>query len=134
MPANLLLLPLLGGFWFVHFCYLFKFRAQRLDGYRLLLESAFFCLLLIVPARLITYLWPRFSGLGRGAEGEWISVWHGPALSGTASLSLFLGLLSPFLVNWLHAAYLRTLSNQDWGLDEEQSNLWEAASNFLAPA
>src|SRR3954453_8329114 len=48
LPTNLLLLPLLGGFWFVHFCYLFKFRAQRLDGYRLLLESAFLGLLLIL--------------------------------------------------------------------------------------
>lgn len=134
MPTNLLLLPLLGGFWFVHFCYLFKFRAQRLDGYRLLLESAFFGLLLILPARLIAYFWPRFSALGSGAEGEWITLWHGPPLSGTASLSLLLGLISPFLVNWLHAAYLRTLSSQDWDPEEGASGLWEAASNFLAPA
>lgn len=134
MPTNLLLLPLLGGFWFVHFCYFFKFRAQRLDGYRLLLESALFGLLLIIPARLITYFWPRFSGLGRGTEAEWVRFWQGPPLSGTATLSLLIGLIAPFLVNWLYAAYLRSSSPQEWGLDDEESGLWGAAVSFLWPA
>ena len=37
MPSNLLILALLAGFCFLHRCYSFKFRAQLLDGYRLLL-------------------------------------------------------------------------------------------------
>ncbi|HEY4573564.1 MAG TPA: hypothetical protein VIJ26_06370, partial [Thermoanaerobaculia bacterium] len=106
MPTNLLLLPLLGGFWFVHFCYFFRFRAQRLDGYRLLLESAFFGLLLSVPARLITYSWPRYFEAGRSARAEW-GLWSNSSLSGTATVSLLLGLTAPFLLNWLHAAYLQ---------------------------
>ena len=38
MPNNLLLVPLLAGFWFLHRCHYFRFRAQTLDGYRLLIE------------------------------------------------------------------------------------------------
>ena len=40
MPYNLLLLPLLGGFLFFHITHYFRFGAQRLDGYRLLLQAA----------------------------------------------------------------------------------------------
>ena len=40
MPANLLILPLLAGFWFLHHCHRYRFRALHWDGYRLLLESA----------------------------------------------------------------------------------------------
>lgn len=113
MPTNLLLLPLLGGFWFVHFCYFFRFRAQRLDGYRLLLESAFFGLLLIVPARVITYYGPQYLELGRQAQSEWGRLWNAP-LSGTATLSLLLGLLAPWGINWLHATN-RQLRSREMG-------------------
>jgi hypothetical protein len=41
MPYNLLLLlPLIGGFLFVHLTHYFRFAAQRMDGYRLLFQSA----------------------------------------------------------------------------------------------
>lgn len=40
MPSNLLLLPFLAGYLFLHSFHFTKFRAQRLDGYRLLMESA----------------------------------------------------------------------------------------------
>ena len=45
MPTNLLLLPLLGGYWFIQNFHCTRFRARRLDGYRLLVESAFYGLL-----------------------------------------------------------------------------------------
>jgi hypothetical protein len=126
MPTNLLLLPLLGGFWFVHFCYFFRFRAQRLDGYRLLLESAFFGLLLIVPARLITYYGPQYLELGRQVQAEWGKLWNAP-LSGTATLSLLLGLVAPLVINWLHATNRRLQS-------EEMEGPVEPLSGFLLPA
>jgi hypothetical protein len=52
MPYNLLLLPLLGGFLFLHITHFFRFEAQRLDGYRLLLYSALCGFGLAVMARI----------------------------------------------------------------------------------
>ena len=40
MPFNLLLLPFLGGYFFIHFFYLTRFRAYQLSSYRLLIETA----------------------------------------------------------------------------------------------
>ena len=53
MPYNLLLLPLLGGFLFFHLTHFFRFAAQRLDGYRLLFQSAIAGTFLSILARLI---------------------------------------------------------------------------------
>ncbi len=39
MPSGLILVPLFAGYVFLHCCYLLRFRAQRQDGYRLLIES-----------------------------------------------------------------------------------------------
>jgi len=41
MPWNVFLLPLLGGFLFLDWCYYTRLRHQRLEGNRLLIESAF---------------------------------------------------------------------------------------------
>ncbi len=40
MPTGIVLIPLLAGYILLHICYLSRFRAQRQDGYRLLIESA----------------------------------------------------------------------------------------------
>lgn len=40
MPSNLLVLALLAGFCFIHYCDRFRFRAQLIDGYRLLLHCS----------------------------------------------------------------------------------------------
>jgi hypothetical protein len=131
MPTNLLLLPLLGGFWFVHLCYLFRFRAQRLDGYRLLLESAFFGLLLIIPARGITYYWPQYSELGRKIQIGWGHLSSSAPFSGTATVSLLLGLLAPFLINWLQATCLRLKENSLWRFLVHPG---KSVGEFLLPA
>lgn len=39
MPWNQYLLLLVGGYWFLHFVHLLRFRAQRLSGQRLLIEA-----------------------------------------------------------------------------------------------
>lgn len=90
MPYNLLLLPLLGGFLFVHLTHFFRFGAQRLDGYRLLFESAIAGICLSILARLLIL------AIGISAAGRWIAAhWFlfSPfAYSGTSAVSL---LLSP---------------------------------------
>ena len=54
MPSNLLLfLPLLGGYAFIHICYLTRYRAQSLSGYALLFEVAWSGFLSVIIVRLI---------------------------------------------------------------------------------
>jgi hypothetical protein len=75
MPYNLLLLPLIGGFLFVHLTHFFRFGAQRLDGYRLLFQSAIAGICLSAAARLIDLLIDPYA----------------PGRSGPPSLDLVLG-------------------------------------------
>jgi hypothetical protein len=97
VPANLLILPLLGGFLFVHICTLFKFRAQRLDGYRLLLYSSVAGTVLVAIARAIITI-AKIPPVGhRLAE----SVYHSTPIPylGTASVALLLGLALSYFLN-----------------------------------
>jgi hypothetical protein len=71
MPYNLLLLPLIGGFLFVHLTHFFRFGAQRLDGYRLLFQSAIAGICLSAAARLIDLL-IDLTPLGVPAHRLWI--------------------------------------------------------------
>src|ERR1035437_1580022 len=101
MPANIFLIPLLAGYLFVHISNRFRFRAQSLDGYRLLIESATAGVVLLGAARLLTLL------LGVAAPGLY-RFWHDrivpdPNLAylGTAILSFFLGISAPLIYNRL---------------------------------
>ena len=109
MPYNLLLLPLLGGFLFIHFANFFRFKAQYLDGYRLLLDSALFGFLLAVVARIIVVL------LAMTALGIWAGpIWYQFApfpFSDTGVLSLALG---PCV-----AAFLNLFIDTEQALDRE---------------
>jgi hypothetical protein len=67
MPNNLLLLPLLSGFLFLHLTHLFRFRAQRLDGYRLLMESAIAGVALVFIGRVLT------ASLQSTKMGSWLA-------------------------------------------------------------
>jgi hypothetical protein len=96
MPSNLLLLPLLGGYWFLHAFYYTRFRSQRLDGYRLLMESALVGVFLSILGRLAVLLLLCFPS----AMKAWMTV--APAsvpFLGTALGSLLLGLCTPHLLN-----------------------------------
>jgi len=93
-------LPLIAGYWFVHFCYYFHFRSQRLDGYRLLIESAIAGTFLLFLGRLITF------GVSATAFGHWFRpIWASFApvdFSGTGAATLALGMAAPIAVNrWL---------------------------------
>lgn len=102
MPTNLLVLPLLGGFCLVHIFYYFRFRSQRLEGYRLLLESAVAGTGLMALASAIVYCYdlfpPRLWLWGFWARSIWERV--SPFdYSGTAALALVLGVVLPCIGN-----------------------------------
>src|SRR4051812_48355583 len=97
MPSNLLLLlPLLGGYLFIHFCYRFYFRAQALDGHRLIFEAAVAGFTLFLPCRGLAYLLaheqPGLREAWYGAGG------HVPFLSSVA-LTLLVAPLAAYIWN-----------------------------------
>lgn len=56
MPFNLLLFPLLAGYLFLHTNRYLRWRAQTLDGNRLLLEAAKYGIAFGIAGRVVTYL------------------------------------------------------------------------------
>ena len=100
MPWNLLILPLLGGFWFLRTCNLFRFRSQYLEGYRLLMESAIATVFLTSLGRLITSLIAQVPW-GRALEDFCREALPFPFVGTTVSAFL-IGLLALFPINrWL---------------------------------
>ena len=97
MPYNLLLLPLMGGFLFLHVSHLHRYRAQRLENYRLLFESAVVGTVLLTVARFLIVV-----GTYTPAA-HWLAYWWGvysPFANGdTAAMALLLGPLSAWWLN-----------------------------------
>jgi len=56
MPWNLLILPLLGGYYILTRCHIFKFHQQRLDRQRLIFESVLLGIGLMVGTYLLRVL------------------------------------------------------------------------------
>ncbi len=100
MPYNLLLLPLLGGFWLLHRTHYFRFRAQTLDGNRLLLESALAGVVLAVVARVAVFyfnllpLWKTCCGVEYGRLRPDVPYF------GTAFVSLVIAFVTPIAANF----------------------------------
>ena len=97
MPYNLLLLPLLGGFLFVHLTHFFRFAAQRLDGYRLLFQAAIAGTLLVVCSRVLIVAFELTVG-----HFPWHAFWWRFApfpYAGTSVVSLALGPVAAAIVN-----------------------------------
>lgn len=97
MPYNLLLLPLIGGFLFVHLAHYFRFAAQRADGYRLLFQAAIAGVGLSIAGR-ITELLIALTPLGKWAEQYW-NLFSPFPYSATSAISLLLGPVFALLVN-----------------------------------
>jgi hypothetical protein len=105
MPTNLLLLRLLGGFLFFHICYYTRFRAQRLENYRLVMESA--------AAGLVLFLCSRFVIVFLGSThigwlwlaGRWLTMVAESVApfeySGTASGAFLIGVFLAIAINCL---------------------------------
>ena len=97
MPYNLLLLPLLGGFLFFFTAHLFRFGAQRLEGYKLLFQSAVAGVVLSFFARLIV-LALATTRTGVWVESRWL-LFSPFAFSATSALSMILGPLAALILN-----------------------------------
>jgi hypothetical protein len=97
MPYNLFLLPLIGGFLFVHFAHYFRFAAQRMDGYRLLFQSAIAGVALSAVARSADLL-INLSSLGPPVRKLW-NVFSPFDYSAASALSLLLGPILAILLN-----------------------------------
>ncbi|WP_157115540.1 hypothetical protein [Prosthecochloris sp. HL-130-GSB] len=102
MPANLLILPYIAGFWFISRCYLAKYRAQRHDGYRLLFYSAIAGLAFLMVPLFLEYVLFFFGLLPAGKHLEHFF----PFLSsfgiqgiGTALTATIFGIASPLPSN-----------------------------------
>src|ERR1700733_4997234 len=98
MPYNLLLLPLIGGFLFVHLAHYFRFAAQRTDGYRLLFQAAIAGVGLSIAGRVSELI------LASTPWGKWLAYyWHifSPfPYSATSAVSLLMGPFFALLVNF----------------------------------
>lgn len=139
MPSNLLLLPLLGGYWFIHSCYVLRFRAYRMDGYRLLLDSSFAGVIFAAVARASTLAIPLSSPIRlwwRGVAGD-------QAFAGTAVIAFCVAVISPYAVNLFVSWRLRRLDGTpfQWrksflGIEGRSAlgRAWNVVGMFLEPA
>ena len=114
MGLGLLLIPTLGGYWFLANLYLTRYSMLRDSGYHVLFKSAIAGCVLVVVARLIvvSLLNPYLPYVGE--------VWKSYVpfdYSGTVALSLLLGPLLPIVINRLYgaekAAQRTAISNGD---------------------
>jgi len=97
MPYNLLLLPLLGGFLFIHLAHYFRFAAQRADGYRLLFQAAIAGVGLSIAGRLAELL-IGLTPIGAPLQYYW-NMFSPFPYSETSAISLLLGPPFALLVN-----------------------------------
>jgi hypothetical protein len=97
MPYNLLLLPLLGGFLFSFTAHLFRYGAQRLEGYKLLFQSAIAGVVLSFVARLFVLAIAHI-GTGAWLEARWF-VFSPFPFSATSALSMVLGPIAALILN-----------------------------------
>jgi hypothetical protein len=124
MPTNLLILPLIAGYWFIHRTYLFKFRAQQLEGYRLLIESALVGAILLVASRILTFATNFLPNVP-----PYRSLWYEFAVvpyAGTGLLSMGLALVAAEIGNWLKPMEIALEESVDNSGDELGILLYDA--------
>jgi len=97
MPYNLLLLPLIGGFLFIHLTHYFRFAAQRADGYRLLFHAAIAGVGLSIAGR-IGELLLLLTPLGKWLGTYW-NIFSPFPYSATSAISLLMGPCLALFVN-----------------------------------
>ena len=98
MALGWLLIPALGGYWFLTHCNWTRFNAARASGYHLFFQAAVAGALLVVAAYIITWLGFYLCPQGGNIWNSFVPF----AYSGTAVLSAMLGLLLPPTLNRFH--------------------------------
>ena len=99
MPYNLLIFPLIGGYFFITHVYFLKFFHQRIERQRLIFNSILAGILLLflsfVIVLITSELFPSisvfFNSLTSGFETKYL---------GTTITSLLIGIISPFIINF----------------------------------
>lgn len=101
MPSNVaLFLSILAGYGFIHLFYFTRFRAQRLDGHRLVIEAALVGVLLYAAAKVCQPFTP--------ATLATLQRWTGNNTEAVDTIYiLLLGLSSPVLLNLIIALALQ---------------------------
>ncbi|RMF59588.1 MAG: hypothetical protein D6743_16075 [Calditrichaeota bacterium] len=95
MPFNLLILPLIGGYLFISDFKIKKLTTARLEGHRLLIESALAGIVFLVLSSVVTFC-------GARACPQIANAWYNVfpfKYSGTAFFSLILGYSLPKIMN-----------------------------------
>ncbi len=108
MPSNLLiLLPLLSGFVFIHLCYRTRYRAQTLEGYRLVFDASLWGIVFLPAAHWLAVAWSAplvFERWVTGTSQESIG-----ALAGT----LIIAPVAAWIYNYYLAVWLWRESNYE---------------------
>lgn len=100
MPWNLLLLPLLGGFVCLDWCFYSRLRAQRIEGNRLLLEGAFAGAWLTIVTYAAVWAVSKIPAI-RPVMSWWAGVVpHNLDYLGTALIAFCIGPATALLINW----------------------------------
>ena len=100
MGLALLLLPAVGGYWFLTHCNYTRYQAVRDSGYHVLFRSALCGGFLFLFARVITLLLDYFSP---DATGQWNDRFPEP-YSSEVALSILLGVLLPLPFNCFYSS------------------------------
>ena len=112
MPTNLLILPLLGGFIFLHVCHRFR---------RLLLESAIAATILLCFGRFVVFVLRRLP-FGPSLQAAWDGFAPIPYL-GTGTASLVLGLALALLFSLSNRKWYVGYIAEAWSLDPQEAYL-----------
>ena len=121
MPTNLLLLPLLAGYWFLHQFSYTRFRSQRLDGYRLLVESAAVGVLFVCLAWRVA----KALSLWAPAAGFWKDFAPNIPFLGTGTITLLIGLVAPYTLNAVGSwtGWMTLQDAQGWAIARHGNHL-----------
>ena len=102
MPQGLLLLPLLGGFLFLHLSHVFRFNAQRYDGNRLILASAAAGAFLLLLGRAVVLLFGSIPLFGAWAGRVWYEIAPFPHSDSCAMACVLGPVLAVVIVNRMY--------------------------------
>ena len=98
MALGWLLIPALGGYWFLTHCNWTRFNAARASGYHLFFQAAIAGAVLVVVAYIIVLLGFHVCPYGGALWKSFVPFPY----SGTAVLSAMLGVASPLILNRFH--------------------------------